>query len=1312
MAMQFSQPSNTTVTSNINYMIGEMKIDGCSIDFGEDGGVHLYGCGNIPAGETHEVELQLGFGCAISAFTVNGVKPYTDLADIYLGNDKYKFSVANASDGVYEFKFTEAESTVSTIVWTYDENDPSGPQGETFGADALVQYGKIEVVSITRGGEIIYENGEVKNGATEVSVDVEGQRGYVVLKKGDTIQLKLIPDYGYQLGVAKVNERELTPAGETFNYVSTFVLEDVQGQMHLNGAFEPASNTINADSSKVARAQITDGENAAESGTLKLDIKDGTADDSALDKAKGSDTTSSYETVATLDLSLTNEVSKGPGKGNWTNPVTEFTNDIIVGLDLSGITVADGEELVVVRKHGSTYDTLSSTSLSGSTLSVPTNKFSTYTIVKKTAKKDLATADVALDQTSYTYDGSAKTPTISVDAAEINASDYTISYANSNGKTGADANKTAGTVTVTITAKDTNANYKGTTTKTFTIAKAAPSIGTVSLDSNFGSIYTSTSVATVSAALTRTNTTVPGTLELTDVTSFTTTGTDNYNWKFTPSDTVNYKTTVGVISLTVEPNTLSSLSVSGSLSKTAYAYGDEIDLTGITLTATFANGDTLQVPITDTNLTYTKNLAVGQTSVTLTYTNNGVAKIADVTGFTVSKAKINLAGLAWTGTNFTYNGSAQGPTFTSSLPTGAELNGAYVDASKTDAGDYTAVANIKLADGYSSTNYEFVNTANTAGIVIAEGGATATVSKAWSIARKSITGATITLGASLTYDGTIQIRIVSSVVSGESALTSGTDYTITGNAQKDAGTYTLTVTGNGNYTGTATKQFTIGKATLTPTLSGTTTKVYDNKTIVTATNNLTLAVTGLKNSETVTVTAAAYAYDNANVGTNKTITATGITISGEAAKNYELSGITATVAGGEITQATPTITLSNLSETTQAPTGAKATLNPADASAAVVVEYKVVDTPAVAATPATYKWVNTRPTTPGTYEVRAYLPTGTTNVAAIAVENAVTGSYTLTQYTAPAGDNTSNNTGSSSSSGSTTTTPTTPETPAATDTTTTKPATKKLATQTGEATAEKTTGVTSEDGSSGWTDIENEISDKLEAALEAAGEDGETETVEVVVEMNGEKKIPTDIFEAIKGQNIVVSFEMGDGIVWTVNGMDVTADKFDNISFGASTGSGVTAIPKELIAGIAGENFGMELTLEYEGEFGFTAVMSVNVDKKNAGKYANLFYFNPKTETMEFICSAPVKEDGTTDLTFTHASDYVIVVSDATMSAADNTSLEDVQGAESGDTSDEPVTGEVTTDKKAWTPIWIIVIGAFVIIIGGIVLFAVKKKND
>ena len=183
---------------------------------------------------------------------------------------------------------------------------------------------------------------------------------------------------------------------------------------------------------------------------------------------------------------------------------------------------------------------------------------------------------------------------------------------------------------------------------------------------------------------------------------------------------------------------------------------------------------------------------------------------------------------------------------------------------------------------------------------------------------------------------------------------------------------------------------------------------------------------------------------------------------------------------------------------------------------------------------------------------------------------------------------------------------------------------------------------------------------------------------------------------------------MGNGIVWAVNGKDVTGDSFEDINFSASTGDGVTVIPTELISGLTEERFSMELTLEYEGEFGFTAVMSVNVEKKNAGKYANLFYFNPKTETMEFICSAPVKEDGTADLTFTHASDYVIVVDETPMSVANNTSMDKIQESAPQETPADIVTPE----EDVFNPLWVIVIGIVVLLVGGIAILTVKKKND
>lgn len=317
------------------------------------------------------------------------------------------------------------------------------------------------------------------------------------------------------------------------------------------------------------------------------------------------------------------------------------------------------------------------------------------------------------------------------------------------------------------------------------------------------------------------------------------------------------------------------------------------------------------------------------------------------------------------------------------------------------------------------------------------------------------------------------------------------------------------------------------------------------------------------------------------------------------------------------------------------------------------------------------------------------------------------------------GSGTGSSSSGSSSSGSTTTpAPTTPAkaevtTSEETKNTITTTTTAKPATTTEESNTEQTTGVCSEDGADGWTNIKTEINDKLNNALETA----EDEEIVVAVEMNGEDTVPADVFETIEGQNITVTFDMGNGIVWAVNGMDVTAGNFTDINFGASTGEGVTSIPAELITNLVEDRFCVELTLEYEGEFGFTAVMSVNVDKNNAGKYANLFYYNPETECMEFICSAPIKEDGTVDLTFTHASDYVIVVGETVMSVADNVSAEDINEATPEETPAEtpaetsPVEID-TVEDDAFSPFWIIVIGILILLVSGIVILAVNKKKE
>lgn len=43
----------------------------------------------------------------------------------------------------------------------------------------------------------------------------------------------------------------------------------------------------------------------------------------------------------------------------------------------------------------------------------------------------------------------------------------------------------------------------------------------------------------------------------------------------------------------------------------------------------------------------------------------------------------------------------------------------------------------------------------------------------------------------------------------------------------------------------------------------------------------------------------------------------------------------------------------------------------------------------------------------------------------------------------------------------------------------------------------------------------------------------------------------------------------------------------------------------------------VELSLAYEGDFGFTAKLKLNINENNKGMIANLFYYNPVTKKLE-----------------------------------------------------------------------------------------------
>ena len=209
--------------------------------------------------------------------------------------------------------------------------------------------------------------------------------------------------------------------------------------------------------------------------------------------------------------------------------------------------------------------------------------------------------------------------------------------------------------------------------------------------------------------------------------------------------------------------------------------------------------------------------------------------------------------------------------------------------------------------------------------------------------------------------------------------------------------------------------------------------------------------------------------------------------------------------------------------------------------------------------------------------------------------------------------------------------------------------------------------------------------------------------IEIIdVEMNGTTMVPGDIFDTIKGRDVTVVFHMGDGITWTVNGQDVTAAG-KNIDLGVVFGgeAGKT-IPVEIINNVTGERYSVNLTLAYDGEFGFRATLTVNMDKKNAGFFANLFYYNEQSGELEFICAGEIDSQGEVGLTFTHASDYTIIV--------------DRQSMEPGVVENpvNPASAEEISTAGSFHPVRVLLMALAVIILGaaGILLLVVRNKTE
>lgn len=157
------------------------------------------------------------------------------------------------------------------------------------------------------------------------------------------------------------------------------------------------------------------------------------------------------------------------------------------------------------------------------------------------------------------------------------------------------------------------------------------------------------------------------------------------------------------------------------------------------------------------------------------------------------------------------------------------------------------------------------------------------------------------------------------------------------------------------------------------------------------------------------------------------------------------------------------------------------------------------------------------------------------------------------------------------------------------------------------------------------------------------------------INMNGTTVVPANALSAVHDKKLTIVLDMGDGITWTLRGEDIVKENLKETDFGVSLGTG--SVPQELQSDVADGSFSTQLKLAYDGVFGFTAELKVNLGRSAAGYNATLYYYNEEDNKMEYIDRELVKDTGDVSFTFAHASEYVIVIDGLSPEDADMTAL-------------------------------------------------------
>ena len=181
-------------------------------------------------------------------------------------------------------------------------------------------------------------------------------------------------------------------------------------------------------------------------------------------------------------------------------------------------------------------------------------------------------------------------------------------------------------------------------------------------------------------------------------------------------------------------------------------------------------------------------------------------------------------------------------------------------------------------------------------------------------------------------------------------------------------------------------------------------------------------------------------------------------------------------------------------------------------------------------------------------------------------------------------------------------------------------------------------------------DIENHLPD-----TDDEGNPVETPATVILLDKDGNISgvITKEVLEAAKENGVDIAFGVAEGVVWVIDA-DSLGDTLTDLDLSVG---GEVAIPEDMVSAIVGENDGYTISIAHDGALGLDAILGLILGDENCdytGMYANLFWYNETTGGLEFQDAYEMEDGHTAVFEMTHASDYVIVMTEEAMSAEDN----------------------------------------------------------